>query len=167
MRSRPWILVLVAGALVVGGCGDDPTLPAKSAEDLHAQVAAVRTAVDEGDRAGALEALDGLQADVKDLEAGGSLPEADADALRRGIGRARRRVRAEVEATAPVAEPTEEATPEPTPEPTATPVPPEPEGDDGEEGGEPGTGNDEEKGKGEEEGKGQEKDKGRGKGGDE
>ena len=152
MRSRPWIVLLAAGALVVGGCGGESvTLDARSAEDLHGQVAAVRAAADEGDRAGALEALDGLQADVKDLEAGGSLAEADAAALRRGIGRARRRVRAEVGAPAPVPEPTEEATPEPTPEPTATPVPAEPEDDAEEDEGappaDPGNGNGKAKGK--------------------
>ena len=127
MRSRSLIVVLAAGALA-GGCGSEPvTLSAGSADDLHAQVRAVRQAAAEGDRAGALQALDSLEADVEDLEAGGSLAEADADALRRGIGRARRRARAELEdpAAAPEAteEPTEEPTPEPTPEDTATATP--------------------------------------------
>jgi hypothetical protein len=156
MRSRPWIVLLAAVAFQA--CGEDQTLSAGSADDLRGQVAAVREAAGNGDRDAALEALDGLEADVKDLEAGGSLAEADADALRRGIGRARRRVRAEV------TEPTPEPTPAPTatPEPTPTPVPTEPEDDGGEEGGEPGTGNDEQKGKGETQGKGQgKKDKGK------
>src|SRR5215218_4380492 len=118
MRGRAWIVVMAA--VVLGGCGGEPTLSAGAADELHAQVAAVRDAAQDGDRAAALEALDGLADQVRDLEAGGSLAEADANALRRGIGRARRRVRAEV------AEPT--ATPTPTP--TATPVPtatPEPQ----------------------------------------
>lgn len=104
-------------AVTVGGCGGEPTLSASAADELHAQVAAVRTAAQDGDRAAALEALDGLADQVRDLEAGDSLAEADADALRRGIGRARRRVRAEV------AEPTPTPTPTATPVPTATPEP--------------------------------------------
>src|SRR5215213_2945352 len=124
MWRHAWIGVLAAGALA-GGCGSEPvTLGAGSADDLHAQVRAVRQAAGEGDRTGALQALDSLEADVEDLEAGGSLAEADADALRRGIGRARRRARAELEdpAAAPEATeaPTEEPTPEPTPEETPT-----------------------------------------------
>src|SRR5215218_1544962 len=109
MRNRSLIVVLAAAALV-GGCGDDPTLTRRSADDLHGQVASVRAAAGQGDGTAALEALDGLEADVKDLEAGGSLAEADADALRRGIGRARRRVRAELEGSGTDAEPTEEPT---------------------------------------------------------
>jgi len=149
MRSRPWIVVLAAGVLV-GGCGADPTLSAGSAEDLHGQVAAVRAAVDDGDRDAALERLDRLEADARDLEDDGSLAAADADALRRGIGRARRRVRAELRARGPDATeaPTEEPTEEPTPEPTATPAPSEPEEDEGAPpAGKPGKGNGEAKGK--------------------
>ena len=124
MWHHAWIRVLVAGVLVAG-CGSEPaTLSAGSADDLHEQVAAVRKAVGDGDRVGALEALDELQADVRDLEAGGSLTEADADALRRGIGRARRRARAELESPAAVTEPpAEEPTQAPTPEPTQAPTP--------------------------------------------
>jgi len=153
MRSRPWIVLLAAAALL-GGCGDDPTLGAESADDLRGQVAAVREAAEAGDRAGALEALDGLEADVKDLEAGGSLAEADAAALRRGIGRARRRAREELQTAAPEPEPTEAPTEEPTPEPTpeetptatATPEAEPPPEDDAEGEGE-GNGNGKAKGK--------------------
>lgn len=116
-------LIVVLAAVALGGCGGT-TLSSSSADELHAQVAAVRDAAEKGDRAGALKALDGLEATVRDLEAGGSLAQADADALRRGIGRARRRARAEI------AEPTPEPTPAPaaTPEPTATPAPAQPQG---------------------------------------
>src|SRR5687767_2201517 len=117
MRSRPWIVLLAAAALL-GGCGDDPTLSAASAHDLRGHVAAGREAAEAGARAGALEALGGLEADVKDLAAGGSLAEADAAALQRGIGRARRRAREELQTAAPEPEPTEAPTEEPTPEPT-------------------------------------------------
>ena len=109
-------------AVALGGCGGEPTLSAGSADDLHGQVAAVRKAAAKGDRTGALEALDGLEADVRDLEAGGSLAEADADALRRGIGRARRRVRADLAEATPTPAATPTATPTPTS--TATPAPP-------------------------------------------
>jgi hypothetical protein len=145
---RTWASIVVLAAVALGGCGEEPSLSAGSAEELHAQVAAVREAAGEGDRDAALEALDGLAARVRELEDAGSIAASDATALRRGIGRARRRVREEL------AEPAATATPAPTATaaPTAEPAP---------EGGEPGTGNEEQKGKGETEGKGQEKDKGK------
>ena len=118
MRTRALIVVLAAVAL--GGCGGEPSLSAGSAEELRAQVAAVREAAGEGDRDAALEALDGLAARVRELEAGDALAEADATALRRGIGRAKRRVRQEIAAPAPTAT----ATPSPTPTATATAEPP-------------------------------------------
>ena len=119
MRSRPWIVVLAAVA--IGGCGGEETLSASRAEELHARVAAAREAAGKGDRDGALKALDGLEADVRDLAAGGSLAEADADALRRGVGRARRRVRAELAEPTPAPEPEATATPTPSPTPAAAP----------------------------------------------
>jgi len=147
MRTRALFGVLVA--VVLSGCGgDEPTLGSGAADELHAQVAAVREAAGKGDRDTALEALDGLAARVRELESGGSLAEVDATALRRGVGRAKRRVRQEVAAPAPTATA--------TPAATAPPVAP-----DGEEDGEPGTGNDEQKGKGETEGKGKGKAKGK------
>src|SRR5688572_8617149 len=90
-------LSVALAAVALGGCGgEEPTLSKSSADELHAQVGAVRSAAADGDQAAALEALDGLSGQVRDLVAGGSLAEADAAALRRGIGRARRRVREEV-----------------------------------------------------------------------
>src|SRR4051794_15303496 len=110
MRGRAWIVVLAAAAL--GGCGGGESLSAKSADRLHAQVAAVRDAAGKGDRAGALDALDAMERRVRGLRAAGSLAAADADALRRGIGRARRRVRVEIAepAPAPTGTPTSTAT---------------------------------------------------------
>ena len=138
MRARVWIVLLVA--LALGGCGDEePVLSARSAEELHAQVAAVRDAAAEGDRAAALKGLDGLAARIRDLEGEEALAAADASALRRGIARARRQVRAEI------AEPA--ATETATPVPTATAPPESPESDEGEEGGEAGKGKGEGKGK--------------------
>jgi len=88
---RPWIALLAAVAL--GGCGgEEPKLSARSAERLHAQVAAVREAAAEGDRAAALKALDRLAGDVRDAR----MPAADETALRRGIAQARWKVRAEL-----------------------------------------------------------------------
>ena len=108
------VLIVVLAAVALGGCGGDATLSASSAEELKAQVAAVRQAASDGDRAAALEALDGMADQVRDLEAGGSLAKADAAALRRGIARAKRRARAEI------AEPEPAATAEPTATATAT-----------------------------------------------
>lgn len=120
-------LIVALAALALGGCGSDaPTLGKRSAEELHAQVAAVREAAGEGDRAAALKALEELSGTVRSLEDKGSLAEADAAALRRGIARARRRVRAELAAPEPAATVTATATPTATstPEPTATAAPP-------------------------------------------
>ena len=123
LRGR--VLIVVAAVALLGGCGgEEPALSKSSADELHAQVAAVRSAAADGDRAAALEALDGLAGQVRDLEAGGSLAAADADALRRGIGRARRKVREELAAPAATATPT----PTPTATPTATAAPAEPPG---------------------------------------
>jgi cell division septation protein DedD len=114
-------LIVALAAVALGGCGgEEPTLSKSSADELHAQVGAVRSAAADGDRAAALEALDGLSGQIRDLEAGGSLAEADAAALRRGIGRARRRVREELAAPAAT------TTATPTPTPTATPAAPAP-----------------------------------------
>ena len=119
MPGRAWIVLLVAVAL--GGCGgEEPTLSARSAEQLHEQVAEVRDAAAEGDRAAALKALDGLAGQVRDLEGDESLAASDATALRRGIARARRRVRAELAEPEPEPEPTATATATPTAVPTAT-----------------------------------------------
>ena len=122
MRDYAWIVALAA--VVLGGCGGEPTLSSGSADELHAQVAAVREAAGKGDRDAALEGLDGLAARVRALETGGSLAAADADALHRRIGRAKRRVREEVAAPAPAATPTPTPTATATPEPTAAPEPP-------------------------------------------
>ncbi len=131
MRARVWIVALAAAA--VGGCGGEPSLSSGAADELHAQVAEVRAAAGKGDRDGALEVLDGLQARVRELQDAGSLAEADATALRRGIGRARRRVRVEVAEPAPTATAEPTATATATPTATATAVPAPEEEDDGEE----------------------------------
>src|SRR5687767_1119013 len=108
------VLIAVLAAVAVGGCGGDATLSASAARELKAQVAAARKAASDQDRGAALKALDGLADQVRDLEAGGSLAAADAEALRRGIARAQRRARAEI------AEPEPAATAEPTATATAT-----------------------------------------------
>ena len=113
MPGRTWIALLAAVALA--GCGgEEPPLSKRSAEALHAQVAQVREAAAEGDRAAALKALDGLADRVRELQDEVALAAADAAALERGIARARRRVRTEI------AEPAATATATPTPTPTAT-----------------------------------------------
>ena len=66
MRIRALIVVLAAVA--VGGCGSDPTLSSSSARELKAQVAAVREAASEQDRAAALEAL-AMASNATDLSA--------------------------------------------------------------------------------------------------
>ena len=118
------VLIVVLAAVALCDCGDEASLSASSAEELKAQVAAVRQAASDGDRAAALEALDGMADQVRDLEAGGSLAKADAAALRRGIARAKRRARAEIAEPEPAATAEPTATATPTPTATATPVPP-------------------------------------------
>ena len=121
------VLIAVLAAVALSGCGGDTPLGASSAQELKAQVAAVRKAASEQDRAAALKALDGMADQVRDLEAGGSLAKAEADALRRGIARARRRARAEIAEPEPAAtaEPTATATATATPEPPpSTPAKP-------------------------------------------
>ena len=119
MPGRTWIALLVAVALA--GCGgEEPALSERSAEALHAQVANVREAAAEGDRAAALKALDVLADRVRDLQDEEALAAADAAALERGIARARRRVRTEIAEPTATATATATATPTPTPTPTAT-----------------------------------------------
>jgi hypothetical protein len=123
MRIRAVIMLLAVAAL--GGCGgEEPALSPGAADELHAQVAAVREAAADGDRDAALETLDGLAARVRQLEDEGSMAAADATALRRGIGRAKRRVREEVAAPAATATATPTPTATATPEPTTAPEPP-------------------------------------------
>ena len=83
MRSRPWIAGLAAVA--IAGCGGDPTLSASRADELHAQVAAVRVAAGKGDRAGALKSLDGLEVAYRGLEPVERLQRAGPVAFARGV----------------------------------------------------------------------------------
>ena len=116
MRRR-WISLLAC--LAVAGCGSEERLATGTAERLHDAVATARAAAADGDRDAALRALDRLDRRVREAAGDGELAEADADALRRGVRRARASVRREVEPPAPAATPVPTATPEPTaaPEP--------------------------------------------------
>jgi hypothetical protein len=136
---------LAALVLALAGCGGG-TLGADDAAKLHAAVAAVRTAADKGDQAGALKALAALQARVNATD---GLPAADERTLKTGIARLRRRLGAGAAtpapatpgpASTPTQTPTPAATPSPTPSPTA--APPKAKGPP------PGKGKDENKGKG-------------------
>ena len=151
MRRSAWIVGL--SALALAGCGGGPALSPGAAETLHAQVAAVREAAGKGDRGGALKALDRMERRVGELQDDGAVARADADALRRGIGRARRRVRAEVEESAPAATVAPTTTPSATSTPTAgataepTPAPAQPKGKPPKEPKGKGKGKDDGKGK--------------------
>src|ERR671933_623725 len=87
-------------------------LSAGAAAELHGQVDAARAAARDGDRAGALRALNRLDAGVRRAEADGELSGDDADALRRGVAQAKAQVRREVPAPAPT--PATSETPAPT-----------------------------------------------------
>ena len=137
---------LAALVLALAGCGGG-TLGADDAAKLHAAVAAVRTAADKGDQAGALKALDALQARVN---ATNGLPAADERTLKTGIGRLRRRLGAAAATPAPASTPTQTPTPAATPSPTPSPTAAPPKA----KGPPPGKGKDENKGKGKGRGKG-------------
>ncbi len=100
MRRR-WIALLAC--LAVAGCGSEERLAAGTAERLHDAVTTARAAAADGDRDAALRALDRLDRRVTEAAGDGELAEADADALRRGVRRARASVRREVEPPAPAA----------------------------------------------------------------
>jgi hypothetical protein len=123
MRRR-WIVALAS--LAVAGCGSDPQLGAGAAGELRSDVDAVRAAAGEGDRAGALRALDRLAGRIDRAEADGELAACDASALRQGVRRAKRQAEREVPEPAPEATPEPTATPEPVPtaEPGKKPKPP-------------------------------------------
>jgi hypothetical protein len=142
------VLIVVLAAVALGGCGDEASLSASSAEELKAQVVAVRQAASKGDRAAALEALDRMADQVRDLEARGSLAKPDGTALWRGIARAKRRARAEIAEPEPAATAEPTATPTATATATATPEPPPPKPANGKEKGK---GNGKAKGKGKKE----------------
>ena len=98
-----------------GGCGGEPTLSAGRADELHG--AGRRRAGGGGARAtgpARWRRWTGSRPTCATSRPAGRWREADADALRRGIGRARRRVRAEVGRA---------ATPTASRRPTATPTP--------------------------------------------
>ena len=112
MRNR--VLIVVLAAVALGGCGGDADAERELRRGAQAQVAAVREAARRATGPRRSRRWTGWPIRCADLEAGGSLAEADAEALRRGIARAKRRARAEI------AEPTPAADAEPTPTPTAT-----------------------------------------------
>ena len=123
--SRRWILALAVVA--AAGCGSEPQLGASTAAALHKQIAAARTAAGAGDRDAAVAALTAAGKRIDRAESAGELSPEAADALRRGVARARRRAAREIAPPQPTPEPTPAATPSPTPTATATPAPPAPE----------------------------------------
>jgi uncharacterized protein YceK len=110
MARSSWVALMVAAGLA--GCGSDARLSAGAAAELHGQVDAARAAARDGDRAGALRALNRLDAGVRRAEADDELSGDDADALRRGVAQAKAQVRREVPAPAPT--PATSETPAPT-----------------------------------------------------
>ena len=113
-----WIVlpVVVAG---VAGCGSSPQLSSGTADALHKDVAAARTAAENHDPDAAAAALADLEKKIDAAEQDGELTSDAAAALKRGAARARRRAAKEIAPLQP--EPTPTATPIPTPEPTVAP----------------------------------------------
>jgi hypothetical protein len=145
--SGRWIVA--CACLAMAGCGSEQQLEPATAGALSEDVAAIRAAAREGDRPGALEAIERLRDRIDRAEDDGELDDAEAAALRQGVRRAERRVGHEVAESAATATPDDPATGEPPPPPAELDEEADPP-----EGGEPGTGNDEHRGKGETEGKG-------------
>jgi hypothetical protein len=118
-----WIVVpvVVAG---LAGCGSDPQLSSGTADALHKDVAAARTAAHNHDPDAAASALADLEKKIDAAEQDGELSGDAAAALRRGAGRARRRAAREIAPLQPAPEPTATATATATPMPTV--APPEP-----------------------------------------
>jgi hypothetical protein len=118
-----WIVVpaVLAG---LAGCGSAPQLSAGTADALHEDVAAARTAARDHDPDAAVAALEDLAKRIDAAEQDGELSGDGAAALRRGAARARRRAAREIAPLQPPPEPTATATA--TPEPPV--APPEPKG---------------------------------------
>jgi hypothetical protein len=104
--SGRWIAAFAC--LAVAGCGSEQQLETGTAEALREDVAEVRAAAEEGDRAGALSGLDALHARIAQAESDGELDDRQAVELRRAVRRAKRRV-------------DQELAPEPPPAPVAEP----------------------------------------------
>jgi hypothetical protein len=117
---RHWIAALAC--LAAAGCGSEPQLTSGTAGRLHDAVTTVREAAADGDRDGALRALDRLEERVISAERDGELTRAEADAISSGITHARSRVRQEVQPPA-AATPTSTPTPKAKPEPAKKPKP--------------------------------------------
>jgi hypothetical protein len=95
------VLVLFAGALA--GCGDGAgVLSAPSRDALHANIDAVRTAVERDDDPAALTAVATLRASVRDLTARGDLDASDAKVLLTQVDR----IAAELKSSSVVPTPT-------------------------------------------------------------
>ena len=113
--SRRWILALAVVA--AAGCGSEPQLGASTAAALHKEIAAARTAAGAGDRDAAVAALTAAGKRIDRAESAGELSPEAADALRRGVARARRRAAREIAPPQPTPEPTPAATAQPRPRP--------------------------------------------------
>jgi hypothetical protein len=113
-----WLVVLAA--VVLAGCGSEPRLSANTANAMHADVKAARTAAGSGDRDAAVAALESLGKRVAKAESDGELSSEAAAALRRGAARARRRAASALAAPQPTPATTASPTPTPTPTPTST-----------------------------------------------
>jgi hypothetical protein len=113
-----WIVV-PAVAAGLAGCGSSPQLSASTADALHKDVAAARTAAQNHDPDAAVAALSDLEKKIDTAEQDGELSADAAAALKRGAARARRRAAREIAPLQPEATATATATA--TPVPTATP----------------------------------------------
>lgn len=119
-RAAAGPLLLSATLLACGSSEPPRALPADAASKMRAQLAAVRSAANAGDRAQATRALDAFAAAVSRERSAGNLPAAMSAKLEQAISRTRERIVAEVAAPAPVPPPAAVAPPPAAP-PAARP----------------------------------------------
>lgn len=132
-RTRTGLGRFAAPLIVIGllsGCaGPSSGLDGATGQELQSRVVGVANAAAAGDTAGAIEALDALEARLAEAESSGSVSTDRASAIRAAIATVRADLTPAVE------------TPAPTVEPSAPPEPATPVEDEDDDSGDDGNGN--------------------------